>query len=205
MIDLRLYLVTGPSPDLAATEAVVRAAVAGGVTALQLRDPGAPTRRLVDAARRLAGAGVPLVVNDRLDVAIAAGAAGVHLGQSDLHPLDARAIAGPGLTIGWSVTTPEQVDELAGWPAGTVDYLGVGPIHPTGSKDDAARPIGYAGIEEVRRHTPLPVVAIGGIGADHVGSCLAAGAQGVAVISAIWAAPDPTAAAEALRRALDAR
>ena len=206
--DLRLYLVTGPAGDVRQLVGRVEAAVDGGVTAVQLRDPAATTRQLVDTARLLvevlAPRGVPLRVNDRLDVALAAGAGGVHLGQSDLHPLDARRLAGPGMVIGWSVTEPAQMEQIGTWPAGTVDYIGAGPVHPTGSKPDAAAPMGYAGLEQVARASAAPVVAIGGIAAEHVDPCLAAGAAGVAVMSAIWSAPDPGAAAQALRHRLDA-
>lgn len=208
-IDLRLYLVTGPPLPGADLAAMVTAAVEGGVTVVQLRAPGAATRDLVADARRLCalldGTGVPLLIDDRLDVALASGAAGVHLGQSDLHPVDARALAAerPGFLIGWSVTAVDQVAEIASWPEGTVDYLGVGPVHPTDSKADAAEPLGYDGLGEVCRRSPLPVVAIGGIAVGDVGACLAAGAVGVAVVSAIWSAADPQAAAAALRHAVD--
>ena len=207
-VDLSLYLVTGPAGDVRHLVRQVEAAVEGGVTTVQLRGPAATSRQLVDTARRLvellAPRGVPLVVNDRLDVALAAGAGGVHLGQSDLHPLDARRLAGPGMVIGWSVTEPGQVEEIGTWPPGTVDYIGAGPVHPTGSKPDAAAPMGYAGLERVARTGAVPVVAIGGIGVEHVGACLAAGAVGVAVVSAIWSARDPRAAAQALRLRLGA-
>jgi len=183
--------------------------VAGGVTAVQLRDPAATARQLCRAAAELlevlAGTGVPLLINDRVDVAMAVGAQGVHLGQSDLPPAAARQLAGDGFIIGWSVTEPGQLRALEGLAPGTVDYLGVGPVYATATKPDAATPIGVTGIGEVCRHSPLPVVGIGGIDATNAGAVIHAGAVGVSVISAICGAADAEAAARALGAAVTAR
>jgi len=182
--------------------ATARAAVAGGVTAVQLRDPAASARQLCQAGAALveamAGTAVPVLINDRVDVALAVGAGGVHLGQSDLPPAAARDLAGDGFIIGWSVTEPGQLPALEELAPGTVDYLGVGPVYATATKPDAATPIGVTGIRDVCRRSPLPVVGIGGIDASNAGAVIQAGAVGVSVISAICAAADPRAAAAAL-------
>lgn len=195
-VDLRLYLITDSC--LCAGRGVistVAAAVAGGVTAVQVRDPAATTRALFELSGALlgalAGTGVPLIVNDRLDVALAAGAAGVHLGQADLPPVEARRIAGADVLIGWSVTTVAEAEEATRLPAGTVDYLGVGPVYPTATKTDAAPAIGLAGLRRATHACGLPCVAIGGIGVGNAADVMAAGAAGVAVVSAICSAADP--------------
>lgn len=207
-IDLRLYLVT--DSELCAGRGVgatVAAAVEGGVTAVQVRDPRATARALFDLSRdlvaMLSGTGVAVVVNDRLDVALAAGAAGAHLGQSDLPPVEARRIAGPAAVIGWSVTNLAQARAAAALPPGTLDYLGVGPVYATSTKPDAAAPLGpelMAGLVEVAADSGLACVAIGGIDRARAAAVMARGAVGVAVISAICGAADPGAAARALRR-----
>jgi thiamine-phosphate pyrophosphorylase len=200
---LRLYLVTDRA--LCGQRGVVetvRQALAGGVTIVQLRDHEATTRELLDIARQLrqvtADFGVPFIVDDRLDVALAAGADGVHLGQSDLHPVDARRIAGPDFVIGHSVSSLAEVAAVQEWPAGTVDHLGVGPVRATPTKPDAAPALGISGVRDVIAATSLPTVAIGGITFADVGPLRAAGVDGVAVVSAICAAPDPTEAAREL-------
>jgi thiamine-phosphate pyrophosphorylase len=203
---LRLYLVTDGARDVGP---VVRAAVAGGVTAVQLRDPTATGRQLREAAAALldvlAGTGVPLIVDDRLDVALAAGAQGTHLGQHDLPVEDARRLAGPDHLLGWSAADEAEMAPLTGWPAGTVDYLGVGPVTATPTKPDAGRPIGLDGLARACRLTTLPCVAIGGIDAGNAGDAMAAGAAGVAVVSAICAAADPERAAAELAAAVGVR
>jgi thiamine-phosphate pyrophosphorylase len=183
---------------------VVAAAVAGGVTSVQLREKDTPTRAFVELARaldrRLSAVGVPLFVNDRVDVALAADVRNVHVGQSDMHPDDVRTLLGPDGVIGLSITA---LDEMRAADLAAVDYIGVGPIHPTGSKADASPAIGLPGLAAIRAVTALPIVAIGGIGVAEAGPVRAAGADGIAVVSAIMAAADPRAAAIALRAALD--
>jgi thiamine-phosphate diphosphorylase len=209
-VDLRLYGIIDPERtggrdlvDLA------RAAVAGDCTLLQYRDKRAGGRGLVERARALKraldGSGVPLLVNDRVDVALAAGADGVHLGQEDLHPRDARRLLGPGLIIGITIKTPTQADELYRLP---VDYACIGGVFATDSKDTPEPPIGLDGLGRiafrVRLASPgLPVGAIAGIDADNAASVIGAGADGVAVISAIFAAADPEARASELRAVVD--
>lgn len=203
-LDLTLYLVT--DTEACGTRGVtetVRAAVAGGASAVQLRDHRATTRELLDAACGLrdilAGSGVCFVVNDRLDVALAAGADGVHLGQSDLPAEAAREIAGPEFVIGWSVTNLAQAEAAAALPPGTIDYLGVGPVYATQTKLDAAPAMGLEALGAVCSLSPLPCVAIGGIDAEHVAELRAAGVAGVAVVAAICGAREPRAAAAELR------
>ncbi len=202
--DLSLYLVTDPGLTAArGLVPTVEAAVKGGTTLVQLRDPKAHGRALVEQARALkallAPRAIPLIINDRLDVALAAGADGVHLGQDDIAPADARAMAGGRLIIGLSVGTPQELadSDLAG-----VDYLGVGPVKVTGTKADAGAAIGPEGLAAIRALTALPLVGIGGIDAGIAGEVIRAGADGVAVVSAICGAPDPEAAARQLRDAM---
>jgi thiamine-phosphate pyrophosphorylase len=197
--DLSVYLIT--DPVLSGPRGVVataRAATAGA-TIVQLRDPRARTAQLVAEARALVALlrpmGIPLIVNDRVDVALAAEADGVHVGQSDMGCDDARALLGPDRILGLSIT--EEAD-LGRNNLSAVDYLGVGPVFATATKPDAAPPMGLAGLAAIRRRTGLPIVAIGGIGEANAASAVAAGAEGVAVVSAICAAPDPGAAARRL-------
>lgn len=198
--DLSVYLVTDPGlVGLRGVVGTVEAAVAGGATMVQLRDPHAKTRALVDVARAILAvtrpAGVPFIVNDRVDVALAAGADGVHVGQSDMRVADARALAGPDMILGLSITAETDLDgDLAG-----VDYLGVGPVYATGTKPDATPPMAVGGLAAIAARTRLPIVAIGGLHAGNAADVVAAGADGVAVVSAICAAPDPEAAARELR------
>lgn len=204
--DLTLYLVTDPRQTAArGLLATVEAAVAGGVTLVQLRDPDAHGRALVEQARALKALLAPwriaLIINDRVDVAVAAGADGVHLGQDDITPADARALLGPQKILGLSVGSPR---EFAASDLSAVDYLGVGPVKATGTKGDAGSAIGTAGIAAVRALTGVPLVGIGGIDAAITPDVVKAGADGVAVVSAICAAADPKAAAETLRRAVSA-
>lgn len=203
--DLSLYLVT--DPEMTARRGLVEtvgAAVAGGVTMVQLRDKEAPARALAEAGRALLALlrplGVPLVVNDRVDVAHAIGADGVHVGQSDLPPAAARAILGPAAIVGLSITAAAELSTLDG----AVDYVGLGPLYPTGTKTDAAPALGEAAFTAIRREIACPVVAIGGLNLANTARTLAAGADGLAVVSAVCAAADPCAAAQQLRAAIAA-
>ena len=200
-IPLDLYLVTdrvlsGPR----GVEAVVAAAVCGGVTLVQLRDDETPAAELVPLARRLKALllphGVSLIINNRLDVALEAGADGVHVGQTDMPTAEARDRLGPGAILGLSITDPAQ---LAAVDPGVIDYLGVGPVFATGTKPDAAPAMGLDGLRACRRAArSLPIVAIGGIDATNAAGMVAAGADGVAVVSALCTADDPAAAARHL-------
>ncbi len=185
---------------------VARAALAGGADALQLRDKereGGELFRLAVSMREAvdeSGTDCLFLVNDRVDVAVAAGADGVHLGQDDLPAGAARTLVGDGRILGVSVGTVEEA--LRARQEGA-DYLGVGPVFSTPSKPDAGEPIGLEGLRRIREAVDLPLVAIGGIDEEKVGAVLEAGADGVAVISAVASAGDMEAAVRRLRRAVD--
>lgn len=202
--DLSLYLVT--DPDLCGARGVietVRQAVDGGVRIVQLRDKHATdaevTVQLVELSEAIGGRAV-LVVNDRLDAALAARSLGarvdgVHLGQGDASVLRARAALGPDALIGLTANTTDHLDAVRALPAGTVDYLGVGVIRPTSTKPDHPPALGVEGFRRFAESNQLPCVAIGGVGIDDVAPLRRAGAEGVAVVSALCAAPDPASAA----------
>lgn len=204
--DLTLYLVVGSDAvggrDLLI---LVEAALRGGVTLVQLREKQAPRDAVIARARALKACldrnGVPLIINDDLDVALAVDAAGLHLGQDDIDPAVARAALGPGKIIGLSAGNAAEAARVD--PA-VVDYAGVGPAYVTGSKADAGDAIGLSGLSALRARLALPLVAIGGITAANAGAVMATGVEGVAVVSAICGAPDPEPAARALRRVIDA-
>jgi len=183
---------------------VIDAAIRGGATMVQLRDKELPTNeqyalglRLRDLTRRT---GTTLIVNDRVDLALAIEADGVHLGQDDLPPPVARKLLGPDAILGVSAG---NAAEYALVEREGADYLGTGPFATTRSKADAGAAIGGAGIAAVRKLTTLPMVAIGGISAANAAEAMRAGADGVSVISAIVGAPDPEAAARELRRIVE--
>jgi len=203
--DPTLYLVTDSEPaHRHALADVVAAAVRGGVTLVQLRDKRADARALLEQAQMLKAVldplGVPLIVNDRADVAHAAGV-GCHVGQSDLPAAAARAILGPDAILGVSLDAAAQAHAVD--PA-LVDYVAYGPFAATATKADAGSPIGAAGLAAVAKLTLLPLIAIGGIDAGNVAAAVRAGADGIAVVSAIMAASDPEGAARELRAAIDA-
>ncbi|MEF3273818.1 MAG: thiamine phosphate synthase [Chloroflexus sp.] len=181
-------------------QTVLEAAIAGGATVVQYREKAASTRQMVTEARELRElaqrAGVPLIVNDRIDVALAVDADGVHIGQDDMPVRLARQLIGPDKILGVSVST---LDEARQAVADGADYLGVGPIFATPTKPDAAPPIGMDGLRQICQHISIPIVAIGGINATNAAEAIAAGADGVAVVSAIVAATDVTEAARQLR------
>ena len=204
-LHLRLMLVTDPllTRRWGLIETVL-AAVAGGVTIVQLRDKSAADDELfamgVALKAALAPAGVPLIINDRPRVASAIGADGVHLGQSDDDPTAVRRMLGRSALIGWSITAREQLATLGGQP---IDYIGLGPIFATASKADATPAMGLDAVGYFRSASNVPIVAIGGIDAGNAASIMTAGAAGVAVLSAICGAADPTDAARRLRTAID--
>jgi thiamine-phosphate pyrophosphorylase len=203
---LRLYLVTDqPSLRGRTLIDVVQAAVQGGVTCVQLREKQASSRdfyaQAVALMDLLLPLNIPLIINDRLDIALACGAQGVHLGQSDM-PVDvARKLLPPEVFIGWSVETMDEVTRSAKLP---VDYLGVSPVFATPTKADTAAPWGLEGLQRIRALTPLPLVAIGGIHLHNATQVMQAGADSLAVVSAICSADDPCAASQQLRELIDA-
>jgi len=197
---LRLHLVTDSALCGArGMLAVVEAAVRGGVTCVQLREKSLDTRAFVERARALKAwllpLGVPLLINDRVDVALACGADGVHVGQSDMAPEDVRRLM-PGGLIGLSVESLVQLDAAERAP---VDYYGISPVFATRSKHDAAPALGLDGLRAIRAGTRRPLVAIGGIDAGNAAQVMAAGADGLAVVSALCSSADPEATARDLR------
>jgi thiamine-phosphate pyrophosphorylase len=209
-VDLRLYALVDPEHagghDLAG---LARAVVAGGTTLVQLRDKRGSTRQMIERARAIkaavSAARVPFLVNDRVDVALAAGADGVHVGQDDMAPADARRLLGPDAIIGLSIKT---LDQAKAAPIEFVDYVCIGGVFATASKDNPDPPIGIAGLAAIvaamhARAPELPAGAIAGIDESNAAGTIAAGADGIAVISAISLAADPSAAARRLRAIID--
>ena len=198
--NLSLYLVIGPDDTRgrALCDVVLRG-VEGGVTAVQLRCKHQPARAFVEEARALVAElrprGIPLIVNDRVDVALAVGADGVHVGQDDLAAADVRRIVGEDLLVGLSVTNLAEAFALD--PA-IVDYAGVGPVFATPTKPDAAPPLGLGGTRAICDVLTVPAVAIGGIALTNAADVLGTGVAGIAVISAICGADSPRAGAAQL-------
>ncbi len=180
---------------------IVAAAARGGATMVQLREKEATTRAFVEEARALKAMleplGVAFVVNDRLDVALAVDADGLHVGQDDMPVAEARRLLGPDKIVGLSITEPGQALRA---DAAAADYLGVGPVYAQQTKGDAAAPLGVEGVRQVRRLTRTPMIAIGGLTPENSAAVLAAGADGLAVVSAIVAASDPERAARSFAR-----
>jgi thiamine-phosphate pyrophosphorylase len=209
-LDLRLYAIVEPANtgghdliDLA------RAVGAGGATLVQLRDKVSGTARMIEEARALKAAllpfGVPLIVNDRVDVALAAEADGVHVGQDDMGAEEARRRLGPAPFLGLSVRTAAQARAA---PLGLIDYVGIGGVYATVSKASGKTPIGIDGLREVvqvlrHRIGNFPACGIAGITPRNAEAVIAAGADGVSVISALSHSRDPAAAARELRAVVD--
>lgn len=189
---LAVYLVADPEQTNRNLLDDVAAALAGGVTAVQLRAKSLSDREMLGLSRRVATvcakADALFIVNDRIDIAMAAGAGGVHLGVDDLPIEDARRIGGRSLYIGFSPETDQQAAEAAGRGA---DYLGVGPVYGTASKSDAGEAIGLAVVRRRAQVAGLPIIGIGGITPTNASEVIGAGAVGVAVIGSILRADDP--------------
>jgi thiamine-phosphate pyrophosphorylase len=209
-VDLRLNAILDPERaggrdlvDLA------RCVAEGGATLVQLRDKRSDTRAMIEAARAIKAALAPFavafVVNDRVDVALAARSDGVHIGPDDMAAEDARRLLGPDAIIGLSIKTVEAARTA---PLGLINYAGIGGVYATLSKQQKSAPIGPEGFARVatavRRRAPgLPLCGVAGIDAGNAAAVMAAGANGVAVISALSLAPDPTAATRDLREIVD--
>lgn len=176
---------------------VVGAAVAGGVTMVQLREKDTTTRQFLEEARTLKDLlkprNVPLIINDRVDIALAVDAEGVHVGQSDMPVALVRQLIGPKKIIGLSITNRTQIERE---DARQADYLGIGPLYAQTTKADASTPLGVEGFAALRALTQKPVMAIGGLKASNSADVLKAGANGLAIVSAIVGANDPQAAAQ---------
>lgn len=203
-VDYSLYLVTDRTLSRGrSSEEIVGAAVRGGVTCVQLREKHCSTREFVREARSLQPLlhhhQIPLIINDRLDVALAIGADGVHLGQSDMHIRDARRLVGEKMIIGISA---ENLDDAIVAEQEGADYIGISPVFATDTKVDTSAPLGLEGIRRIRRAVNIPLVGIGGINMGNVREILCAGADGVAVVSAIVAAECPETAASELKNLL---
>lgn len=200
-----LYVITdeGLSRGLKHAE-IARRAIAGGADIIQLRDKRLSGKALTQCALEISKltkkAGVLLIVNDRLDVALAARADGVHLGQDDIPARLARPLCPPGFVIGVSAGTPEEAIRAEQDGA---DYIGLGPICHTDSKSDAGPACGLDIIRDVKNRISIPVVAIGGIGPSNVKDIIGAGADGVAVISAVVSQDDITLAARRLKSIIE--
>jgi thiamine-phosphate pyrophosphorylase len=210
-LDLRLNAIIDPEHagghDLVGLACRV---VEGGATLVQLRDKRSDTRDMIELARviktALAPSGIPFVVNDRVDVALAANADGVHLGPEDMALEDARRLLGPAAIIGASIKSVEAAETA---PVDLIDYAGIGGVYATLSKKQRSAPMGPEGFARIagalRSRAPaMPLCGIAGVDSRNAGAVIAAGADGVAVISALSLTPDPAAAARALREIVDA-
>lgn len=202
--DLTLYLVTDPKLSGGDLPGKVEAAIQGGVTLVQLREKIADSRQFLETALRVREVtdryGIPLIINDRIDIALACNAAGVHLGQQDIPCKIAREILGPDKLIGVTAKTVEQAIQAERDGA---DYLGCGALFPSGAKPEA-QPMTLSTLSEILASVHIPVTAIGGINAENVHLPVEAGANGVAVVSAILGQPDVSAAARKLREKIEA-
>ena len=214
-VDLRLYALLDPSVSGGHTLPDLAGRIADSVTLVQLRDKHSSTRAMVEEARALrsvlAPAQIPLLINDRVDVALAARADGVHIGQEDMAPQDARTLLGRTAIIGLTIKTVRDAETA---PLYLLDYVAIGGVYGTSSKKTKSPPVGIAGLRAVaqavrKRVAGFPICAIAGIETRNAGKVIAAGADGVAVISAISKAANPGTAARKLRdvvdRALDER
>ena len=202
--DLTLYLVTDPKLSGGDLPGKVDTAIQGGVTLVQLREKTADSRQFLETALQVREVtdryGIPLIINDRIDIALACNAAGVHLGQQDIPCKIAREILGPDKLIGVTAKTVEQAIQAERDGA---DYLGCGALFPSGAKPEA-QPMTLSTLSEILASVHIPVTAIGGINAENVHLPVEAGANGVAVVSAILGQPDVSAAARKLREKIEA-
>lgn len=204
-VDLSLYLVLDPDLCGGAQGMIetTRAAVQNGATCIQLRAPLWKKRALVECGRALksllSGTNVALVINDHADVCLAVDANGLHIGQDDLAPKDARAIIGENRLLGLSVSTASELEAV---DSSIVDHLGIGPIFLTSTKKDTSAALGIDGFASLAARKPCPVVAIGSVKTPIVRDLILSGADGVAVVSAICGQPDPGSATKKLAEAI---
>ena len=206
VIDYTLYLVLDPQACCGRNPLdIALEAVQGGVTLVQLRSPFWKKRDIYELAVELKAIltdySVPLLINDHVDVAVAAKADGAHVGQKDLPVIQSREILGTDAILGLSVSFPEQLSNAIALPQGTVDYLGCGPAFPTSSKEDANPVIGVKVIDEFAAHSPYPVVAIGGIDEEKAHLFHGTQVSGICTISAICSSPDAALSASRLKKA----
>ena len=208
-VDLRLYAIVDPAVSGGRPLPVLATQIVGGATLVQLRDKHGSTRSMVEEARGLRAVleprNIPLLVNDRVDVALAAEADGVHIGQDDMPVPDARLLMGRSAIIGLSIKTVQQAEAA---PLPLLDYVAIGGVYGTTSKDNTSTPIGLTGLRRIvevihARKAGFPICAIAGINAGNAADVISAGADGVALISALSLAPDPAAASRTLRAVVD--
>jgi thiamine-phosphate pyrophosphorylase len=197
------YAITDQKNSLGRNDLEIAAAlIAGGVSCLQYRAKKVSARQQWETARQLRAmcreAGLPFIVNDRADLALACGADGLHIGQDDMPLQEARRLMGPGILIGRSTHSPSQAREA--WDQGA-DYIGYGPLFATQTKENNVPPLGLGTLKEIASTIPIPVVAIGGIKLQHLEAISAEGAQHIAVVTALTLAEDVAAAAGEFRRA----
>ncbi|GAL16652.1 thiamin-phosphate pyrophosphorylase [Vibrio maritimus] len=201
----RLYLVTDEKQDIDTLLQVVKQAVEGGVTMVQLREKHHDVRAFISKAKAvkqvLAGTGVPLIINDRVDVALAVEAEGVHLGQTDMPAAQARKLIGDDRILGLSIESEAQLEEAKSLP---IDYIGLSAIFATPTKTNTKTHWGLSGLTEALKKTALPVVAIGGINEANLTDVASTGVHGVAIVSAISHAPSPKDAASKLLNLMEA-
>jgi len=203
--DLSLYLVTERSLSLSREiEWIVEQAVQGGVTAVQLREKHCSDgefKALASSIKKITSPyGVPLIINDRIEVALAIDADGIHVGQSDIAPIEARKLLGKEKIIGLSVENMSQTEEANGLD---IDYIGISPVFSTDTKKDIAPPFGLEGVRNVSKISRHPAVAIGGINLSNAGEVIESGADGIAVVSAICSSKNPKKSAMELRFIVD--
>jgi thiamine-phosphate pyrophosphorylase len=207
MVDLRLYALLDPAQRGTRDLSELARLIGAAATLVQLRDKHGTTRAMIEQAKAIKAAlpDVPLLINDRVDVALAAEADGVHIGWDDMEAEEARLLLGKNAIIGLSLKTVAQANNA---PLDHLDYVAIGGTFATRSKDNPDAPVGLAGLREiaavVRKRAPrIPIAAIAGIDASNAADVIASGADGVAVISALSLAPDPKAAAQELRGIVD--
>jgi thiamine-phosphate pyrophosphorylase len=195
----KLYLVTDDQQDIQTVTRVVKEAVSGGVTAVQVREKHHDIRAFIHRARAikevLMGTNVPLIINDRVDVALAVEADGVHLGQSDMPVSVARKIVGSKMLIGLSVENEQQLKESQFLP---IDYIGLSAIFATPTKTDTVKQWGISGLQNALKKSKLPIVAIGGINQSNIAKIASTGVEGIAIVSAISHSDDPKKSSETL-------
>lgn len=208
MIDLSLYVILDPAHGRLSLTEIASLAAKGGASFFQLRDKTGDDAAIIAAAQLLLQTlrplDLPLVLNDRVDLALRAGADGVHVGQSDMAPAEARDLLGPDKILGLSIRTMDEAEDA---PLDILDYAAIGGVFTTASKTLDNRPIGVAGLGQIAarlhaRRPGLPLVAISGMSAARAPDVIGAGADGVAVISAVTDAPDPAAAARQIADAV---
>ncbi|MFA0146924.1 thiamine phosphate synthase [Vibrio lentus] len=195
----KLYLVTDDQQDLETLKFVVEQAIVGGVTMVQVREKHGDVRAFIERAQAvksiLASSGVPLIINDRVDVALAVDADGLHLGQSDMPAELARQLIGPDKILGLSIETEQQLQEADSLP---IDYIGLSALFATPTKTNLKKYWGYDGIKMALETTKLPIVGIGGINESNIPQLVDSGIHGLALVSAICHAEDPKQATQDL-------